>query len=190
MIKDLVMKNRTYRRFNQKEGIKKQQLLEWVDLARMTSSGQNNQPLKYYLSCEKESNQLIFPHLKWAGALKDWDGPSEGEKPTAYIVMLADTKISNHYWWDHGLAAQTILLAATEAGYGGCMFGSVDRKSLAKEIDLPQQYEIIMVIALGKPVENVVMVPVEESGDMKYYRDQEGNHYVPKRSLEEIVLNK
>lgn len=131
---------------------------------------------------------MIFPHLKWAGALKDWDGPEEGEKPSAYIVMLGDTEISKNYWWDHGLAAQSILLAAVEEGYGGCMFGSVDRKNLAMDMELPERYEIIMVIALGKPVENVVMVPVEQDGSMKYYRDEEGNHYVPKRSLDEIVL--
>lgn len=188
MIRELVMKNRTYRRFDQTADIEIQQLREWVDLARMTSSGQNNQPLKYFLSCEEETNEMIFKHLKWAGALKEWDGPKEGEKPAAYIVMLGDTEISKNYWWDHGLAAQSILLAAVEKGYGGCMFGSVDRKNLAKEMNLSEQYEIIMVIALGKPVENVEMVPVGQEGSMTYYRDEEGNHYVPKRSLDEIII--
>ncbi len=188
MIRELVIKNRTYRRFDQESVIVEQQLRDWVDLARMTSSGQNNQPLKYFLSCEKETNEMIFRHLKWAGALKDWDGPEEGEKPSAYIVMLVDTNISENYWWDHGLAAQSILLAAVEEGYGGCMFGSVDRKNLAEDMNLPERYEIIMVIALGKPVENVTMVPVGEDGNMKYYRDEEGNHYVPKRSLDEIII--
>ena len=188
MIRELVIKNRTYRRFDQESVIVEQQLRDWVDLARMTSSGQNNQPLKYFLSFEKETNEMVFRHLSWAGALKDWDGPEEGEKPSAYIVMLGDTDISKNYWWDHGLAAQSILLAAVEEGYGGCMFGSVDRKNLAEDMNLPEKYEIIMVIALGEPVENVIMVPVGEDGNMKYYRDEEGNHYVPKRSLDEIII--
>ncbi|RQD72512.1 MAG: nitroreductase [Tindallia sp. MSAO_Bac2] len=188
MLRELVIKNRTYRRFDQEAVIEEQQLRDWVDLARMTSSGQNNQPLKYFLSCDRETNDMIFPHLKWAGALKDWDGPEEGEKPSAYIVMLGDTEISKNYWWDHGLAAQSILLAAVEEGYGGCMFGSVDRKNLAMDMKLPERYEIIMVIALGKPVENVEMVPVGQDGNMKYYRDEEGNHFVPKRGLDDIII--
>ena len=188
MIRNLIERNRTYRRFVEKESISKEQLLEWVDLARITSSGMNNQPLKYLLSCEPEQNMRIFPHLKWAGYLKDWDGPVQGERPAAYIVVLGDTSVSKNFWWDHGLASQSILLAAVEQGYGGCMFGSIDRDGLRKTLDLEEKYEILLVIALGKPLEEVVMVPLGESGDIKYYRDEAGVHHVPKRALEDIIV--
>jgi nitroreductase len=188
MIRDLIERNRTYRRFVEKETISKEQLLEWVDLARITSSGANLQPLKYLLSWEPEKNELIFPHLKWAGYLKDWDGPVKGERPSAYIVVLGDTSVSKNYWWDHGLASQSILLAAVEQGYGGCMFGSIDREGLRETLELHDKFEILLVIALGKTLEEVVMEPLAESGDIKYYRDEAGVHHVPKRSLKDIII--
>ena len=188
MIHDLIMKNRTYRRFVESEKMTEEQLRSWVDLARITSSGMNNQPLKYYLSWEDETNNRIFPHLRWAGYLKDWAGPSEGERPAAYLVMLGDTQISKNFWWDHGLAAQSILLGAVEEGYGGCMFGSIDRPALREALDLDDKYEILMVIALGKPLEKVMLEPLKPGGDIKYYRDAEQVHHVPKRSLEEIIV--
>ncbi|MDW7670603.1 MAG: nitroreductase family protein [Bacillota bacterium] len=190
VIRELVEKNRTYRRFAETEIIAEAQLREWVDLARITSSGMNNQPLKYILSWEPERNSRIFPHLRWAGYLKEWNGPEPGERPAAYIVMLGDTAVSKNVWWDHGLACQSILLAAVEEGYGGCMFGSIDREALRKVLDLDEQYEILLVIALGKPVEKVVLEPLKPDGDIKYYRDKDQIHHVPKRSLDDIILNK
>jgi len=188
VIRELVEKNRTYRRFDESESISEDQLREWVDLARITSSGANLQPLKYHLSWQQEKNELIFPHLRWAGYLKDWEGPVSGERPTAYIVVLGDTAISKNYWWDHGLASQSILLAAVEEGYGGCMFGSIDRDGLREALNLDPRFEILLVIALGKPVEEVVLEPVKPDGDMKYYRDEQQVHHVPKRSLEEVIV--
>lgn len=188
MIADLVKRNRTYRRFVETERITEEQLRKWVDLARLTSSGMNNQPLKYYLSWKETTNALIFPHLRWAGYLKDWSGPSEGERPAAYLVMLGDTEISKNVWWDHGLAAQSFLLGAVEEGYGGCMFGAIDRPMLAQALELEEKYEILMVIALGKPLEKVVLEPLKPNGDIKYYRDEEQVHHVPKRSLDDIIV--
>ncbi len=188
MIRELVEKNRTYRRFIESERISEEQLREWIDLARMTSSGMNKQPLKYYLSWEPADNDLIFTHLKWAGYLKDWDGPGEGERPAAYVIMLGDKHIATTFWWDHGLAAQSILLAAVEEGYGGCMFGSIDRPNLGKDLALDDHLDILMVIALGKPLEKVVMEPIKPDGDITYYRDEDQVHHVPKRTLEEIIV--
>jgi nitroreductase len=189
MIRELVEKNRTYRRFIESEPVTKEQLLEWVDLARMTSSGANMQPLKYQLSYEPQKNSLVFRNLKWAGYFNEWHGPEPGERPAAYIIVLGDTGISKNYWWDHGLASQSILLAAVEEGYGGCMFGSIDREGLRRDLQLDEKYEILLVIALGKPLEKVVLEPVGKDGSIRYYRDEQGVHHVPKRSLEEILLD-
>jgi len=125
MIRDLVRKNRSYRRFYQEVAIELQTLRELVDLARLSASAANIQPLKYILSCEPQKNALIFPHLAWAGYLKDWTGPCEGERPAAYIIILGDTQISQSFGCDHGIAAQSILLGATEKGLGGCIIGTV-----------------------------------------------------------------
>ncbi|NLM72831.1 MAG: nitroreductase family protein [Clostridiaceae bacterium] len=188
-IRELVLKNRSYRRFYQNEKIERTLLEELVDLARLSSSGANLQPLKYVLSNEPDKNEIIFRHLKWAAYLKDWNGPEEGEKPSAYIIVLGDKEISGNFFWDHGIACQSILLGACEKGLGGCMFGSVDKKGLAEKLDIPERYDILVVIALGKPKEKVVLEDLNETGDIKYWRDENGVHHVPKRKLKDIILD-
>ncbi len=187
MLKELVLKNRSYRRFDQGRSIPEETLRELIELARLCPSGANKQPLKYIISNAAGKNSRIFSALAWAGYLKDWEGPAEGERPSAYIVILGDKDISESFGCDHGIAAQTILLGASEKGLGGCMVGSVQRKNLRKLLNIPEKYEILLVIALGKPAETVIL---EEAGPggIKYYRDSEGAHHVPKRRLEEIIL--
>jgi nitroreductase len=188
MIEDLVRQNRSYRRFHQDVPVRIETLRALVNLARMSASGSNLQPLKYILSSDRETNARIFPHTRWAGYLKDWDGPAEGERPAAYIVILGDTEISKSFGCDHGIAAQSIMLGAVERGLGGCMIGSIARDRLRETLDIPERYEILLVLALGKPNETVVLEELGPDGDIKYYRDEEDVHHVPKRSLAELVL--
>jgi len=188
MIKDLILKNRSYRRFYQDFSISEETLRELVELARLSASGGNIQPLKYILSSVPQKNNLIFPHLRWAGYLKDWEGPVEGERPSAYIIVLGDTEISSSFGCDHGIASQSILLGATEKRLGGCMIGSINRKGLREALKIPERFEILLVLALGKPKEKVVIESISQNGDIKYWRDSQGVHHVPKRSLEDIIL--
>ncbi len=188
MIKDLIAKNRSYRRFYQKVGVKIKTLKELVDLTRLSASSANLQPLKYMLSCDAGKNALIFPHLEWAGYLKNWPGPAEGERPSAYIIILGDTRISKTFAYDAGIAAQSILLGAVEFGLGGCMIGSIKRDELRKAFDIAGHYEIILVIALGKPKGKVVLEVVGSDGKIEYWRDKKDVHHVPKRSLDEIII--
>lgn len=189
MIKELIEKNRSYRRFYQKVKIDRSTMEELIDLARLSSSGANLQPLKYIISYDNDMNNKVFPYLRWAGYLKDWDGPKEGEKPSAYIVMLGDKEISSNYLWDHGIACQSILLGAVEKGFGGCMFGSIDKLGLIKSLNIPDKYEVLLVIALGKPKEEVVLEELKDSMDIKYWRDENKVHHVPKRKLKDIILD-
>lgn len=189
-LRNLVIKNRSYRRFDEGYAIPLETLEEFVDLTRYGASGRNAQPLKYILSNTPEANQLIFPTLVWAAYLKDWAGPTEGERPAAYVVMLLDKNISEQPLCDHGIAAQTILLAAVEKGLGGCILMSIKKEQLREALQIPASFEILMVIALGKPAEQVVIEPLPSNGDFKYWRDEQGVHHVPKRSLEEIIWKK
>ncbi len=188
MMEALVTCNRSYRRFDQSVAITPETLRALVELARLSASGRNAQPLKYLLACTPEQNALIFGHLAWAAYLKDWPGPAEGERPTAYIVVLGDKQISPTFGIDPGLAIQNILLGAVERGLGGCILGSVRREELRQVLGLPEQYEILYVVALGKPAETVVVEPLGPDGDIKYWRDAAGVHHVPKRALDEIIL--
>lgn len=188
MLKDLVRKNRSYRRFDEKTPVSTETLRELVDLARLSPSAANRQPLKYFLSNTPETNSKIFPCLAWAGYLPEWPGPEEGERPAAYLVMLGDSRISDNYFCDHGIAAQSILLGAVEKGLGGCIIGSVNRDKLRQDLEIPSHFEIIQVIALGKPKETVVIDPLATDEDIKYWRDQKGVHHVPKRALDDLII--
>lgn len=188
MLKDLVQKSRTVRRFYQESPVDMETLRELVDLARLSPSGSNLQALKYYLSCDPEKNGRIFPSLAWAGYLKDWPGPQEGERPTAYIIILGDSTINKTFGCDHGIAAQSIMLGAAEKGLGGCMIGSIHRAELAATLNIPPQYEILLVLALGKPKEIVQIEPLGPDGSVRYWRDEKQVHHVPKRSLDDLIL--
>lgn len=189
MIRDLILKNRSYRRFYQEVAIERETLRELVDLARLSASAGNLQPLKYILSCDPQKNAVIFSHLAWAAYLKDWPGPGEGEKPSAYIIVLGDKQISRSFGYDCGIAVQSILLGAIEKGLGGCIIGSVDRQGLGQALALPARYEILLVVALGKPKEKVVIETMGPAGDVRYWRDAEGVHHVPKRRLNDIIIS-
>lgn len=189
MLKDLIKKNRSYRRFNENRKISPEELVELVDLARLSSSAGNLQPLKYYLSYKKDTNELIFNTLTWARYLKDWSGPTPGERPTAYIIILGDKNITTNFGVDPGIAAQSILLGATEKGMGGCMFGAIARDKLRNLLHIPIQYEILYVLALGYPIEKVKLEEVGPDGNIQYWRDENQIHHVPKRSLSEIIIS-
>ena len=188
MLDKLVPKNRSYRRFYQDTPIKLDTLKELVNLARLSASALNLQPLKYVLSCDPKKNAGIFPTLGWAAYLKDWKGPEEGERPSAYIIILLDTEIARSAGCDHGIAAQSILLGAVEKGLGGCMIATVNRKELSQLLNIGERFEIPLVIALGKPKETVVIDDIGTDGNVKYWRDSDGVHHVPKRTLDEIII--
>lgn len=189
MLLDLVTKSRSVRRFDHTFQIDCKTLRDLVELARLSPTGANLQPLKYFLSYSSETNALIFPNLAWAGYLRDWKGPETGEQPSGYIIILGDRNIKESFGIDPGIAAQSIMLGAAETGLGGCMIASVKKESLAMALNLPEHLEILLVLALGKPNETIIIESVPESGDIRYYRDHQSRHHVPKRSLDELIVD-
>ena len=185
--KELVFLNRSYRKFQAEESISDHTLASLLELARNTPSSKNIQPLKYILANDKEETDFIFEQLAWAKHLTEWDGPTVSERPSAYLVMLLDINLNAQALIDSGIAAQTILLGATEKGLGGCIIRTVNRLALREHYGLPQHLEIIQVIALGKPAQKVRLTSIKANGDYHYYQDEEGTHWVPKRNLDEII---
>ncbi len=187
MFYDLIVSNRSYRRFYEEHSISEERLKELVNYGRLSPSGANKQPLKYIISGDKTKNDLIFPHLMWAGYLTEWAGPEKGERPSGYIVILRDSNIGPS-GVDHGIAAQSILLGARSMGLGGCMIQSIKPDDLKVALQISDQYEIMLVIALGKPKETVILDDIEEGDDIKYWRDTNLEHHVPKRKLKDIIM--
>ncbi len=186
---ELVKKNRSCRRFDNGHKIEPQTLEELVDLARHCASAGNKQPLKYILSTSEQKNNEIFSCLGWAAYLTDWKGPQKKEQPTAYIVVMGDKSVADKFWCDHGIAAQTILLGARAQGLAGCMFGSINIKKLAGFLNIEDHLEVKLVIALGKPVEIIEIDAVDEAGDIRYFRDENKVHHVPKKKLSDLIVS-
>jgi nitroreductase len=186
MIRDLIIKNRSYRRFDSSVKIEEKQLKSWIELARFSASGRNMQPLKYVICTDEIITEAIFPNVGWAGYLGNWKGPEEGERPVAYIAVLHDKSLSDNYFCDDGIALQSILLGAVNDGFGGCMIGSFNKGKVARLLELPDSLDILWLIALGKPVEEVVL-ETSKGNEIKYWRDEKQVHHVPKRPLDEII---
>jgi nitroreductase len=186
-LKELITKTRSYRRFDESYQIDSKTIESFIDLARLSPSGANKQPLKYLYYNTPKDCEKVFPYLAWAGYLTEWPGPDKGERPTGYIIVLGDKSISEIFGIDHGIAAYSILLGAADAGIGGCIIASIKRDELADELSIPDNFEILLVLALGKPVENVIIENIKNS-DVKYWRDENKNHHVPKRSLNELII--
>lgn len=186
MIRDLIIKNRSYRKFDSSVKIEEKQLKSWIELARFSASGRNMQSLKFVICTDEVLTEKIFPNVGWAGYLGNWKGPEEGEKPTAYIVVLHDKSLSENYFCDDGIALQSILLGAVNDGFGGCIIGSFNKSKVAKLLDLPNTLDILWLVALGKPMEEVVL-ETSKGNEIKYWRDDNQVHHVPKRPLNEII---
>ncbi len=185
----LVKRNRSCRRFDNTVKIENATLKELVDLARMSASAANLQPLKYILSSSPDKNSEIFSCLAWAAYLKDWQGPVPEERPAGYIIILGDTRITANFRCDHGIAAQSILLGARDKELAGCIFAAINHNRLKNRLEIADHLEILLVIALGKPAEEIRLEALEESGDIKYWRDSNDVHHVPKRRLDDIIVS-
>ncbi|MFQ5464936.1 MAG: nitroreductase family protein [Thermodesulfobacteriota bacterium] len=188
MIRELVERCRSFRRFFEDEAVDRDTLRGLVALARLAPTAANLQPLKYVISCEPETNLKVYPHLRWAGYLKDWPGPGEGERPPAFIIILLDREISETVDCDHGIAAQTMLLGAAEAGLGGCIISNIDRDGLTAALGIPGRFRILLAVAVGRPRETVRMEPLRPGGEVRYWRDSAGVHHVPKRGLDDLIV--
>lgn len=192
MLRDIVIANRSYRNFDENVKIGREELNRLVDLTRYTASGANLQPLKYGIVCTEEKVRKLHPYTRWAKALPDRKLPDDGKYPTAYIIICVDKRIAPNpdaCGMDVGIAAQTILLGATEAGLGGCMLGNFNRNEVKQADGLAEYLEPVLLLAIGKPNEKVVITTADESGNTGYYRDENDIHYVPKRELGDIVVD-
>ena len=192
MIKDLVLKNRSYRGYDESCQLTRDKLEEFVDCARFCASSVNAQPLRYYIAWEKESVEKIQALTHWAAGLPQVKLPHKGKCPTAFIVICQDLQIDanqNRFQRDVGIAAQTILLAAVEQGLGGCMIGNFQAGEVMEVLGLPEEIRPLLIVAFGKPAEEIHLVDVQEDGNTNYYRDENDVHYVPKRTLADELLN-
>lgn len=192
MILELVTKSRSYRGYDESRPVTREELVHLVECARLAPSSVNMQPLKYYLAWKPEDVARIQPLTKWARALQPMELPHKGHRPTGFVVICQDTALNPslpRFQKDVGIVAQTMLLAATEMGLGGCMIGNYDAGQVRQALGLPEIIAPVLIVAIGKPDETIVLTEVGPDGDTNYHRDENDVHYVPKRPLSDLILN-
>jgi len=190
MLKDLIRASRSYRSFDPTVKISTEQLLDWVDHARLSPSSINLQMLKFRLVTDEDECNGMLQNTRWAGKIKDITLPPKGHAPVAYIVICSDAHVigtAEKFQKDVGICAQSIMLAVAEAGFGGCMIGSFTPTELASLLSLPDGVLPQLVITLGKPDERVEITNASEDGSVTYFREN-GIHYVQKRDLKDLIL--
>lgn len=186
-LKDLLIKDRSYRRFDASKKVEMDTLIELISITRYVHSGRNLQPLKYRLVNSKEESDAVFPLLKWAGYYTDWDGPEEAERPVAYIIQCLDKTLADGVICDDGLQLEAISLGCVAKGMGGCIIKVFDKRKLSEVLGIPGHLDILTVYALGYPAEKAVIVPMDKDGDYKYFRDKDVQ-CVPKRPIGELII--
>lgn len=186
-IAKLLQANRSFRRFNEAEQIPLELAQSWIENLRFTASMRNAQPLKYVIIANY-SLEAIYPHLRWAGYLKDWDGPAVGERPPLLILQLLDSELSTTSRFDEGIHLAALTLQACEMGYGCCIIAAFNAKEITSLLQIPERYKPLCVVAIGRPKEKVEIVPLKEN-QIAYYRTEDGTHCVPKRSGSDLLLS-
>ena len=189
MIRSTVIESRSQRSFDPDRRVPHDLLMSLCDTARLCPAAMNLQVLKYKLVEDKATVSALLGATRWATSL-DKKLPPEGHGPAAFIVICHDTSIAERkpiFSIDVGIAAQTIMLSACEMGYGGCIIGSGNEQTIASILSLPEHLSVALVLGLGVPEETVVLTEAV-NGQVKYYRDENDTHFVPKRPLDEIII--
>ncbi|MEG2173161.1 MAG: nitroreductase family protein [Desulfovibrionaceae bacterium] len=184
----LVHQARTCRRFHQSPALSPQNLAFLVDCARVSPCARNAQVLRFSTISSPEGCAALFPHTRWAGALKEGGTPPEGQRPSGYIAVLWPVGCNALVHIDAGIAAQTMQLAAKSKGWGCCMHASFDRTHCPHIFQVPEGLEMALLLAFGVANENCVLEPMPANGSFAYWRDADLGHHVPKRALDEVLL--
>ena len=190
MLKDLLKSSRSYRSFDESVTIPYDTLCDWVDHTRYCPSSINLQMLKFYIVTDKADCEKLLSRTRWAGKLKDVHLPPKGKAPVAYIVVCSDSQVisaAESFQKDVGIVSQTIMLAVAESGFGGCMIGSFDKAEVSSLLSLEDRFVPQLILALGKPCEEVRLVEADKDGGVTYYREN-GIHYVQKRRLADLII--
>lgn len=191
-LKEIIARRRTVRSFDQ-QPVPDEVLRELVDAARVAAAAANMQPLEYVVVTDPALREDLFGCLKWAAYIAPRGNPAEGRHPTAYVAVCVRADylppVGAHY--DVGAAVMSLLLMATARGLGACWIKSVNYPRAGKILALPEGVELDSVIALGYPGEEptqVDLAPEQEGLEViRYWREDDGRHYVPKRALGRVL---
>lgn len=185
-IYELIKNRRTIRTFKSTP-IEHEKLLQIADCARLAPTAANLQPLKFAIITDENIRKAMFPHIKYAGYVPDWN-PEFKETSPAFIAILNDSSIKpgEKAECDCGAAIMSMCLAAEDMGISSCWLGAIDRGKIREILELEEKYDIMYLLALGYKNQSGETFDMTDS--VKYYFDEDNNVHVPKRTLDEVVI--
>ena len=183
-LQSLLTKNRSTRGFDTSFKVREDQLHRIIEVATLCPSARNQQVLRFRPVLGDEAT-VVLGHIRLGGALPELHLPFAGTEPNAFIVICSTVEESKYVDIDLGIVAQSMLLQAVEIGLGGICIGAFDREPIKEALNL--KYEPILVLAIGRPNEHILLKECREGDSLTYYREGD-THYVPKLSINDLIL--
>ncbi len=157
---DQVLKQRrSIRAFQKDRKVAREDVEEILKAAALAPSWKNSQTARYYVAMSEEMVQAVreqglpeFNQKRSAGApvlfvttfVKNCSGFTREGQP--------ENEVGNGWGcYDLGLQAQNLVLKAAELGLGTLIMGIRDSQGLRKVLKIPEEEEVVSVIALGYP---------------------------------------
>lgn len=180
----LLQRNRSHRAYDVSFQVREDQLRRIIGVNRYTPSARNQQVLRFRMVLSDEAEKVL-PHIRLGAALPELNLPQKGSEPRAFIIICSIAEESRFVDIDLGIAAQSMLLQATEIGLNGICIAAFDKQRIKEQFNLP--YEPLMILAIGRGKDNIVLTEIKANESHNYYR-KDGIHYVPKLSFEELII--
>ncbi len=180
----LLQRNRSHRAYDVSFQVREDQLRRIIGVNRYTPSARNQQVLRFRMVLSDEAEKVL-PHIRLGAALPELNLPQKGSEPSAFIIICSIVEESRFVDIDLGIAAQSMLLQATEIGLNGICIAAFDKQRIKEQFNLP--YEPLMILAIGRGKDNIVLTEIKANESHNYYR-KDGIHYVPKLSFEELII--
>ena len=185
-VETLMEKNRSYRGYDKSFVVRREMLERIVAVNTKIASAKNQQVLRFKLVTKETGADIVLQNMKLGGLLPELHLPFAGTEPEAFIIICSTIPENKFVDIDLGIAAQSMLLKATEMGLGGIMIGAFNKAKITEAFQLP--YEPLLMIAVGKGNEKIKLEPVNAEDKLAYYRDEKGVQYVPKIKWEQLIL--
>ena len=181
----LLLKNRSHRGYDANFIVREDQLRRIIAVNAKIPSARNQQVLRFRPVLSSGEAQKVLAHIRLGGALPHLHLPLPGTEPNAFIIVCSTAAEDRYVDIDLGISAQSMLLQAAEIGLNGICIGAFDKERIRQEFGL--EWEPLLILAIGRGIEKIELVPIGADGDRAYYREG-GTHYVPKVRPEDLTI--
>lgn len=182
----LLLKNRSCRGYDHSVRVGEDVLRKIVAVNTKIPSARNQQALRFRLVAAEDEVSVVNQNIKLGGALPELHLPFPGTEPLSFIIVCSAIEPERYVYVDLGISLQSMLLKAVEIGLNGLIVCAFNAKEIAEALHL--EMPPLAVLAIGKSAERFKLVDMPSDGSVKYYRDADGVHCVPKRGVEEILI--